>query len=197
MTSAPGRLATELLVIDDVGPPRRSRAHRPAGLAWLWLLPTLALVGGLIAWPAVQTLYASALSTAGGLAGVSNYRSVLRDPQLWVTLRNTSVWALGVPLLVVVLGYAIAVLSRDIRLARVRTLVLAPMALPLVVIGVAFRLLYDPSPELGPATALLHAAAGMVGVKSVDVPHLLGPSLVLAALVSAFVWTWVGIAVIM
>lgn len=196
MTTPADRLATELVVLDDVGPPRRSRAHRPAGLAWLWLLPTLALVGALIAWPAARTLYESALSAAGGLT-IDNYRSVLRDPQLWVTLRNTGIWALGVPVLIVVLGYALAVLSRDIRLTRVRTLMLAPMALPLVVTGVAFRVLYDPSPELGPATALLQAVAGAVGVDPASVPHLLGPTLVLAALVSAFVWTWVGVAVIM
>jgi len=197
MTASTDRLRTELIVIDDVGPPRRSRARRSSGLAWLWLLPVPALIGTVIAWPALTTVHASLVDPDGRFVWAANYGRALQDPQLWVTLRNTAVWAVGVPVLVAVLGYGLAALSRRVRVAWVRTFVLIPMALPLIVTAVAFRLLYAPSPQLGPATAAIHALGRLAGVPPEETPLLLGPGLVLAALVSAFVWTWVGLAVMM
>jgi alpha-glucoside transport system permease protein len=191
------RFRADLLVIDDVGPPRRSRARRPSGRAWLWLLPTPALIGVIVAWPAVTTLHTSVLDPEGRFAAAANYTRALRDPQLWITLRNTAVWAVVVPVLVAVLGYGLAVLTRRVRVLWLRTLMLAPVALPLIVTAVAFRLLYAPSSQLGPATALLHALGRLVGVDPAAMPSLLGPGLIVVSLVTAFVWTWVGLAVVM
>jgi alpha-glucoside transport system permease protein len=162
----------------------------------LWLVPALATLGLVLAWPAVKTVRDSFVGDDRSFTGAHNYLSALRDPQLRVDLVNTGIWAVVVPVLVTALGYALAVLSRRTRHAAVFRLVLLPMALPLMVTGVAFRLLYSPSPSLGPATAIARSAASWIGVDPDSIPPLLGPALVTAALVSAFAWAWVGLAVV-
>lgn len=190
------RLLAEVPVLDDIGPTRRSSTHGRAGTALMWLLPVLILLGLVLAWPAVKTFQWSVSTATGSFAGAGNFRAVLTDPQFWTALRNTGIWAVAVPVLVTALGYVLAVLSRRIRASFVFTLVLLPMALPLVVTGIAFRLLYSPSPTLGPATAIMHSLAGIFGAEPEDVAPLLGPRLVTAALISAFIWAWIGLAVV-
>lgn len=190
------RLLSEVLVLDDIGPTRRSSTHARAGAGLLWQLPVLVILALVLAWPAVKTFQWSLSTGTGAFAGVENFRAVLTDPQFWVALRNTGIWAVVVPVLVTALGYALAVLSIRIRASFVTTLVLLPMALPLVVTGIAFRLLYSPSPSLGPATAIQHRLAGLFGVDPDTIAPLLGPRLVTAALISAFIWAWVGLAVV-
>jgi alpha-glucoside transport system permease protein len=67
------------------------------------------------------------------------------------------------------------------------SILIAPVALPLVVTGVAFRLLYDPNPARGSATRLATVLPG-------EVPAWLGPRWITLALMSAFAWVWIGLA---
>jgi alpha-glucoside transport system permease protein len=186
------RLRGEPLVLDDTGPARRSRIATPAGTRILLLAPAIGLLGLATVWPAAKTVFDSFVDR-GRFAGGDNYWNALHDPQLRTDLWNTVVWAVVVPVLLTALGYVFATLSRRVRARAVFTVVLMPMALPLIVTGSAFRLLYDPLPDRGPATALVDMVAGWLGL---DVPPLLGPTLVPWALMSAFVWAWVGFAVV-
>jgi alpha-glucoside transport system permease protein len=193
---APGRLFGEVLVLDDVGPPHRGRVRVGAGAALLWLAPALVILGLLLGWPAVRTVRDSFVREDGGFAGAANYSGAFQDPQLWTDLMNTGIWAFVVPVLVTALGYVLAVLSRRAHAAWLAALVLLPIALPLLVTGVAFRLLYSPSPRLSPVTAIERTVAGWLGADPDAVPQLLGPGLVTVAIVAAFTWAWVGLAVV-
>ena len=68
-----------------------------------------------------------------------------------------------------------------------------PIAIPLVVTGVTFRLMYDPDPQRGVATWIV---ARLPGLGEGDAPVFLGPGWITVALMSAFVWAWVGLAVV-
>ncbi|MEK8105831.1 hypothetical protein NKG94_13065 [Micromonospora sp. M12] len=107
---------------------------------------------------------------------------------------RTVLWALLVPAVVTALGYLLAAASRRSQEGGlVRLILLVPVALPLVVTGVTFRLMYDPDPSRGLATLVATRLTG----RSIDnAPQLLGPELVTVALMSAFVWAWVGLAVL-
>jgi alpha-glucoside transport system permease protein len=99
-----------------------------------------------------------------------------------------------VPAIVTVLGYVVATASRRTYEGRLVQLILvAPIAVPLVVTAVIFRLMYDPDPGRGVATAI---AARLLGTAPDAAPSFLGPTLVTASLMSAFVWAWVGLAVV-
>ncbi|SCG48488.1 alpha-glucoside transport system permease protein [Micromonospora echinaurantiaca] len=183
----------ELAVLDDVGPPRRGRAYPAAGATSALLLPALLLLGGLVAWPVLRTLHAS-MVTDGRWVGAANFRAAFAAPGTAAVVGRTVLWALLVPAVVTVLGYLLAAASRRSQEGGlVRLILVVPTALPLVVTGVTFRLLYDPDPQRGLATLLL---ARLTGRSAEQVPQLLGPGLVTVALMSAFVWAWVGLAVL-
>jgi alpha-glucoside transport system permease protein len=184
----PQILLGEVAVVDDTGPPRGAR-YRP--LSWtrpVWLAPTVLLLLLAVVWPVVWTLQGVLLAEPGS-AGDLLWRTV-SEPTSQRAILLTLTWTVAVPLVVVVLGYLLAVSLRRARLGGVATAVLvAPMALPMVVTGVAFRLFYHPDPGRGGASFL-------VSLLGVDPPLWLGPDLITVSLMSAFVWAWVGLAVI-
>ena len=181
-----GKLLGEVVVLDDVGPARRGRAYPSAGTAGALLLPAAVLLGSLVLWPVFRTVHASLTDTHGGFTGLDNFRTAIDTEGAWPVVLRTAVWALVVPGLVTVLGFLLAAAGRRSPGRRAVTLALvAPFALPLVVTGVVFRLLYDPDPRRGTAIRLLH----------VDLLWL-GPKMITISLVTAFVWAWVGLAVV-
>ncbi|GIJ12663.1 ABC transporter permease subunit [Micromonospora andamanensis] len=188
-----GPLLGELAVLDDVGPPRRGRAYPAAGVGWVLLTPAVLLLGALLAWPVLRTVHAS-VTTDGGWVGAEHYRAALAAPGTAAVIGRTLLWALLVPTVVTVLGYLLAAASRRSQEGwLVRLILVVPTALPLVVTGVTFRLLYDPDPGRGLATLLL---ARVTGRDPEQLPQLLGPDLVTVAVMSAFVWAWVGLAML-
>jgi alpha-glucoside transport system permease protein len=190
------RLLGEVVVIDDVGPGRRSRAYPSGGFASLLLTPAALLLGAVLLWPVARTVQASVTGPGGRYFGLTHFRTALKAEGTWEVLGRTLLWAVMIPAVVIVLGYLIAAASRRSR-GRAETLMLvAPIALPLVVTAVMFRLFYDPDPRRGAGTRVLVAAAGVFGVRADAVPAWLGPELVTVALMSAFVWAWVGLPVV-
>ncbi|MFI7606508.1 hypothetical protein ACIBTV_15415 [Micromonospora sp. NPDC049366] len=191
MTRAP--VLGELAVLDDVGPPRRGRAYPAAGATSALLLPAALLLGGLVLWPVLRMLHAS-VTTDGRWVGAAHFRAALSAPGTGAVVGRTVLWALLVPAVVTGLGYLLAVASRRSQEGGlVRLILVAPIALPLVVTGVTFRLMYDPDPSRGLATLV---AATLTGRSAGEAPQLLGPGLVTVALMSAFVWAWVGLALL-
>jgi len=188
--AARARLLGETVVIDDVGPGRRSRAYPSGGFASLLLTPVALLLGGILLWPVARTVQASVTGPDGRWVALANFRTALVAEGTWEVLGRTVLWAAVVPVVVIVLGYLLAV-SR-----RTGTLLLAPMALPLVATGVMFRLFYDPDPARGTGSRVLTAIAGLFGVPADSAPAWLGPDLITVALMSAFVWAWIGLPVV-
>ncbi|MEU4679196.1 ABC transporter permease subunit [Micromonospora sp. NPDC023737] len=183
----------EPVVLDDVGPPRRGRAYPAVGASTALLLPAALLLGALVLWPVLRTLHAS-VTSGGHWVGAAHFRAALAAPGTGAVVGRTVLWALLVPAVVTGLGYLLAVASRRSQEGKlVRLILVVPTALPLVVTGVTFRLMYDPNPSRGLATLV---AARLTGRTGEDVPQMLGPGLVTVALMSAFVWAWVGLAVL-
>ena len=189
--TAPARLLGETVVIDDVGPGRRSRAYPSGGFASLLLTPIALLLGGILVWPLYRTVQASLTGPDGRWVGLANFRIALAAEGTWEVLGRTVLWAAVIPVVVIALGCLLAASRRTGTL-----LLLAPMALPLVATGVMFRLFYDPDPARGTGTAILTALAGLVGVPADAAPAWLGPDLITVALMSAFVWAWIGLPVV-
>lgn len=192
MSGAPtSELLGEVTVLDDVGPARRGRAYPAVGTSSLLLLPAAVLLGGLVLWPVLRALAASVTDPVdGGFAGLAYFRAAMSTEDAWAVVGRTLLWALVVPAVVTSLGYALAAVSRRSRTGRVTRLILvAPIAVPLVVTAVVFRLMFHPDPERGFVTWVFGRVLGTP-------PVLLGPRLVTVSLMTAFVWAWVGLAVV-
>lgn len=189
-------LLGEVVVIDDVGPGRRSRAYPSGGFAALLLAPAALLLGAVLLWPVTRTVQASVTGADGRFVGWANFQAAWRTDGTGDVLGRTLLWAAVIPTVVIGLGYLLATSSRRPHRGAETLVLVAPIALPLVVTGVMFRLFYDPDPARGAGTRALNAVAAAFGVPAGTAPHWLGPELITVALMSAFVWAWIGLPVV-
>jgi N,N'-diacetylchitobiose transport system permease protein len=123
---------------------------------YLLALPSLVVVGLLIAWPAIQITAFSfqnyGLGQVTGAAptqwvGLANFSAILKDQEFWVSLRNSCAFAAVVVPLTIVVGTCVGLLLN--RLGRwlaafVSTAALLAWATPVVSATVIFFWLFSP-----------------------------------------------------
>ncbi|MFI9246737.1 carbohydrate ABC transporter permease [Streptomyces sp. NPDC053086] len=133
-------------------------ARRPAGRriadrgTWFLVLPALVpilvlsvgplLYGILLAFTDAQSGRTAATRWIGAL----NFQDLLHDTLFWESFRIGLVWAVGVtvPQFLLALGLAL-LLDQDLRLRGLaRALAIVPWAMPEVVVGIMWRLVYNP-----------------------------------------------------
>ncbi len=118
--------------------------------AYVFVLPTLALLGGLIAYPFVNAVYLSFTNTVtlqtGPFVGLRNYRVLWEDPFFRSAVRNTLVYTVSSVFFKFWLGLLAALLiHRATRFSGVLTgAVLVPWIIPSVVIALTWKSLLDP-----------------------------------------------------
>ncbi|MGD0062359.1 MAG: ABC transporter permease subunit [Streptosporangiaceae bacterium] len=123
---------------------------------YLLLLPSVAVIGALVVWPAVQIGLFSfqdyGLPQVTGAAGtqwvgVSNYTTILSDPEFWLSLRISLIFAAVVVPLTLLTGTLVGLLLNRLG-RRMATFVsgaaLLAWATPAVSAGVIFVWLADP-----------------------------------------------------
>lgn len=132
--------------------PRAGRRGIPDRGAWFLVLPALIpilvlsvgplLYGILLAFTDAQSGRTRATQWIGGL----NFQDLLHDTLFWESFRIGLVWAVGVtvPQFLLALGLAL-LLDQDLKLRWLaRALAIIPWAMPVVVVGVMWRLVYNP-----------------------------------------------------
>ncbi|SDJ04701.1 alpha-glucoside transport system permease protein [Actinokineospora alba] len=144
---------------------RRGAAEpgRSPGKAALFLLPAVLLLGSLVVYPLVYSLFRSFFDASGDkFVGLGNYEETFTDPRTLIAFRNNVIWVVVAPAVVTCLGLIFAVLTERIRWATAFRLILfMPMAISLLASGIIFRLVYEQDPERGVVNA------AMVGVHDV------------------------------
>ena len=161
---------------------------------YVFLLPTLTLVGAFTIYPVIASIWFSLLDwngfeRAGTYIGFGNYKELVGDPLFWNAFRNTLVFlVLAVPLRVGLALILAVVLNKQFRFVRLfRTAIFLPVVTTAAIVGVVMRYVLDPSG--GPLNiALLNS-------------HILGQplnflgnaSLALYSAVGIWVWKWLGI----
>jgi alpha-glucoside transport system permease protein len=184
------RLADRLLVLDDLGPHGRDRVRPQVWQAYLFLVPLVVILGLLVVWPSLRTVWQAL--TAGCHGGVCGHNFAAAWSG-WRVLLRTLAWAVALPVAMIAVGFGLAVALRRIRHSGLVTaLLVTPMAVPMVATGLAFRLLYDPEPDRGAATAVASWVAGRFGGGT---PEALGSGTITFALMSAFCWAYLGLSV--
>jgi len=130
------------------------------GRSWwslAYLLPALFLLGVLVLYPILYTIWRSLFDASGdSFVGIENYTDMFTDPGTLTSLRNNAIWVVVAPIVVTTLGLIFAVLTERIRWASVfKLLVFMPMAISFVAAGIIFRLVYQADPDQGVANALV------------------------------------------
>jgi alpha-glucoside transport system permease protein len=171
-------------------PNRWSARVRP----WLWLLPSLILLGQYLVYPAVTTIINSFQDARSNhWVGLANYRYIFTNRTMLYALRNNAFWVVFFTGLVVALGLLIAVLTDRVRYeSAARGVVFIPMAVSLVAAGVIWKFMYDYRPPGVPQTGTVNAALGAVVPGFTPHPWLIQQPWNNFALIAAAVWTWTG-----
>lgn len=169
---------------------RRQRALSDEALKRLFLWPTLALLIVFNVFPLFYSLflsftdYSAIANKAPTWVGLQNYRELLGSGEIWTYFRRTGfyvVTSVGLELLV---GFGLALLLRRPFWGSglVTTLILVPMMLSPVVVGLFWKLIYNPT--YGIFNYMLGFPVGRG-------PDWLGsPALAMWAVVIVDVWMW-------
>ncbi|MCX5412184.1 carbohydrate ABC transporter permease [Streptomyces sp. NBC_00059] len=125
-------------------------------VAAAFLLPALVLLGALVVYPIVYSVYRSFLDQAGtGFAGLDNYKALFTDDTIRTAVKNNAIWVVFAPTVATVLGLIFAVLTERIRWGTAfKLIVFMPMAISMLAAGIIFRLVYEQAPERGVANAV-------------------------------------------
>jgi multiple sugar transport system permease protein len=118
--------------------------------ALLWLGPSLALIAGVVFYPAVALVRASLgrYSITGvfqGFVGADNYGRLLEQPALPAVLVNTAVWVAAVVSVTVIVSLGLAQLLNESFPGRglVRAALIVPWAASLIMTSKLFVWIYD------------------------------------------------------
>ncbi|WP_078970853.1 carbohydrate ABC transporter permease [Streptomyces chattanoogensis] len=125
-------------------------------VAAVFLLPALVLLGALVVYPIVFSVYRSLFDASGdGFVGLGNYGAMFSDDAIRTALRNNVIWVVVAPTVSTALGLIFAVLTERIRWGTAfKLVVFMPMAISMLAAGIIFRLVYDQAPERGVANAV-------------------------------------------
>jgi len=119
-------------------------------VAWILVLPALLMRGFITVYPIFETFRISLydvrlLKGINEFVGLQNYVTVFKDPKVLTSVKFTVIFVLSSMSLHIVLGIILALLLNMNFSGRkfLRTIVLIPWAMPMVVIGIAARWAFD------------------------------------------------------
>ncbi|WP_084469183.1 carbohydrate ABC transporter permease [Nocardiopsis trehalosi] len=117
--------------------------------------------------------------------GVENFVELLGDGDFWASFQIGLVWAVGVTVLQFAAGMGLALLlNQDLRLRWLaRTLAMVPWAMPPVIIGLMWKLVYHPN------AGILNATLRDAGLIADNIDWLNDFSVALPAIIVVGVWT--------
>lgn len=132
---------------------------------YLYILPAFAAISLYLIYPAVLTFINSFKDNLSRQwVGTRNYTDLFHDPAFRQTLFNTLLWIVIVPIVTVVLGLMVAVLT-DRLSARgeklTKTVIFLPMAISLIGAATIWRFVYDAEPKGQPQIGILNAFIGI------------------------------------
>lgn len=173
--------------------PRRRNRHRKERLfQWLFLVPAVVYMALFFGYPVVKNVimsfqdYTTATFFTGEapLVGVQNYVTVLSSSLFSTSLLNTALFTIGSILGQFVIGLALAIFfQRKFPLNGIlRSLLLLPWLLPLIVSSAVWRWILDKD------SGALNRFLGDLNIIETGVPWLTSTSLALIAVVGVNIW---------
>ena len=134
--------------------PRRQRRWQLSDKAirWLFVAPTLLLLIAFAIYPFLRSMYISftqysvVVHEAPVWVGIQNYVDLLTDERMWLYFTITGRYAVVTVTLQTIVGFSLALLVRDRFKGSgfITTLMLVPMMLSPVIVGMFWKLVFNP-----------------------------------------------------
>lgn len=169
---------------------------------WPWIVPIAVLLLVVLVYPMVEIIRLS-FTDSSLVSGepykytLDSYRSIFRGDDFRTTLWITAIFVLASTFFQILLGFSAALLvngaeRRGMRGTVItRTVVLTAWAVPGVIIGVIWSLLYVESPS-----GILNYGMSLVGFSG-STPFLSDPDLALASVTVANIWRGTALSMIL
>jgi multiple sugar transport system permease protein len=153
----------------------------------LFIIPTILFLIVFNIFPLLYSLgysftdFRASSSAPANFVGLQNYRDLLNDPFIWNNFTITAKYVIVSVAGQVIVGFGTALLlNRDIPLkGLITTLLLLPMMLSMAVVGLFWKLLYDPS------FGIINYALGLGNFE-----WLSNPDMALYAVALTDIWMW-------
>lgn len=160
-----------------------------------FLLPTALLLGFGLIYPAIRTTTLAFANSAGEFIGLDNFVWAFTQPAGLISIRNSIIWVILVPLLSTAIGLAYAVFIDKARGERVyKSLVFMPMAISFVGAGVIWRFVYEYRGPAQEQIGLLNAI--VTGLGGEPVRWLQEPPMNTFFLIVVMIWIQTGFAMV-
>jgi len=153
----------------------------------LFIIPTIVFLIVFNIFPLLYSLgysftdFRASGNSAANFVGLQNYRDLLNDPFIWNNFSITAKYVIVSVAGQVIVGFGVAMLlNRDIPMkGLITTLLLLPMMLSMAVVGLFWKLLYDPS------FGIINYALGIGNFE-----WLSNPDMALYAVALTDIWMW-------
>ena len=164
-----------------------SRGMSDIAIRNLFIIPTIVFLIVFNIFPLLYSLgysftdFRASTNAPANFVGLDNYRALLNDPNIWSNFTITAKYVIVSVAGQVVVGFGIAMLlNREIPYkGLITTLLLLPMMLSMAVVGLFWRLLYDPS------FGIINYALGLGTFE-----WLADPDFALYAVAITDIWMW-------
>ncbi len=179
-----------------MGKTKKAKLYNPWA-PWLFLAVPLLIYLVWVIGPMLYTFFLSLTKwdglSAPSFIGIKNYRKLFDDPVFFISLKNNFVWIAFFITIPVILGLALAMaLNRDIRGSKIfKALFYSPMVLSLVVCGLIWSWLYNPT------QGLFNAVLEAVGLEHMAQGWLSDPTYALGSVITVAIWRQVGYVMIL
>uniref|UniRef100_UPI00196B4F3B carbohydrate ABC transporter permease n=1 Tax=Cellulomonas endophytica TaxID=2494735 RepID=UPI00196B4F3B len=180
------------------GAPRAGRTGPRVASGLPWILPSVALVVGVVYFALGYTGWVSTLDWNGFIlsepepVGGANYVQMVGDPVFWGALGRTGVFFVVTFTVQTVLGFVFAALMHSgLRFRTLyKVLVFLPTVLAPAIMAPVFRQVFD-------ADGQLNTALRAVGLDALARPWLAEGGTALAVVMAVTVWQWTGLTFIL
>lgn len=178
---------TEVMTRLDPASPAARRGLSDLAIRNLFIIPTIAFLIVFNIFPLLWSLgysftdFRASTNESPSFVGLANYRELLSDPYIWRNFTITAKYVIVSVAGQVVVGFGLALLlNRPMPLKGiVTTLLLLPMMLSMAVVGLFWKLLYDPN------FGIINHALGLGAFE-----WLADPNVALYAVALVDVWMW-------
>lgn len=166
-------------------------------LPWVFVAPSLVVLGAYLILPTVRTIAISFLDRRSqNFVGLNNYLFAFTDESMLIAFRNNILWLVLVTGISVSLGLVIAVLVDRVRYeALAKGLIFLPMAISFVGASVIWRFMYAYNPPGVEQIGLLNALVVALGFEPIG--WLVNKSLNNFALIAIMIWLQTGFCMVL
>lgn len=162
------------------------------GLAYLFLLPTLVIMGTFLFYPMIRSVFLAfwdytPLSPNNKFVGLENFQRLIHDAAFWAALKNSLLYLLCVPAIIVLsLALSLLVEPKIPFINFFRAAYYLPVVTMMVVVALVWKQIFNTD------YGLLNSLLMKTGIISEGIPWLTNSDIALFTVMTVTIWKGLG-----